>query len=155
MAIGVASAYCGVFAFLITSTLPTPLFWGMAICVGLLAFTSALRLGLGRVWLAEQVKAALALRGALWVSQWRVVKSLSQRDDRQWALVFEDGSMGDYRLLSSSVVTRGLVSLRFSPTNVRFAAPISVLITPDRVSDNDYRRLQVLLRWQGKEELGI
>ena len=58
-------------------------------------------------------------------------------------------------LLGSSVVSRHLISLRFKPVGQRFALPMTVLITADQLDRDDYRHLQVWLRWQSSDALGI
>ena len=108
-----------------------------------------------------------ALRWLASVLTWRVVISVKQQKGGAWWLGFSrvDGSAvaGDdnraeskvnCRLLPNSVVSRHMIFLCFKPIDRRFALPIPLLIASDRISREDYRRLQVWLRWQGQAELG-
>ena len=72
-----------------------------------------------------------------------------------WQLLFADGHQAAYELLGSSVVSRHAVCLSFTSQRRRLVLPIPVLITADRISEDDYRQLQVWLRWQSNSALGL
>lgn len=78
-----------------------------------------------------------------------------QRVGEAWQIQFAGEPVKTYRLLGSSVVSRHLISLRFKPVGQRFALPTTVLITADRLGREDYRHLQVWLRWQNSDALMI
>ncbi len=89
----------------------------------------------------------------------RRICAVTQAPTGEWALHFADGSVQWYLLSGGSVVSRFAIFLSFKPIgSSRVLAPFltrSLLIAPDSVSGPTYRRLQVWLRWQRGDLLGL
>lgn len=114
----------------------------VVLCIGLSSFLSMMRLGY-----LKKVNFRL-------FRTWQVC-AVRQEEAGFWQLRLGDGSVVTCSLKGSSVVSRYITCLSFVPCNRRLVLPIQVLLTPGRVSAQDYRRLLVWLRWQGEEGLGI
>ena len=84
----------------------------------------------------------------------RRVTHLRQTEGQPWDVGLSNGTVISCLVSGSSVVSRYLISLRFKPVGRPWARSISVLITADSLSKEDYRQLQVWLRWQSPEQLG-
>ena len=104
-----------------------------------------------------------ALNWLLRLLNWRGVIAVKQQQKAPWHLSLQAGFAGGLdaaenvvvcRLLASSVVSGSMICLCFKKADSRFSLPITLLITPERIGQQDYRRLHVWLRWQSQAALG-
>jgi toxin CptA len=107
--------------------------------------------------------AALAISLVIYLRHYALRKSpgsitgLSLADDMTCTLETRRGERIACALLGSSFVAPYLTVLELKPlTDTRWPhrpGPCSVVILPDAIAAEDFRRLRVLLRWKWKEQI--
>ncbi|MCG8672266.1 MAG: hypothetical protein MI867_22865 [Pseudomonadales bacterium] len=65
-----------------------------------------------------------------------------------WILKARKGLLGPYELASSSRITADIIVLHFKRPSRLFEFSKCCLLLPDSIDSEDFRRLQVFLRWQ-------
>lgn len=96
----------------------------------------------------------LPLIGFSWVSAWRNGwgqghgVALNLQSDGQLEYHYQDGSIVTAHVESESTVMPWLVILLLRSTN---GQRISLVLLPDAVASEDFRRLRLWLRWRAKD----
>lgn len=103
-------------------------------------------------WVIVAASMVIAASGALYVAK-DALRTLPQsivgmeiRGDGSCILETRSWARKEYKLLASSFVAPYLTVLNFKPAGECFVK--SVVILPDSIDAEDFRRLRVLLRWK-------
>jgi toxin CptA len=106
---------------------------------------------------ALAISLVIYLRHYAWRNSPGSITGLSLADDMTCTLETRRGERIAYALLGSSFVAPYLTVLELKPLNdTRWSHRLrscSVVILPDAIAAEDFRRLRVLLRWKWKEPI--